>query len=570
MLKNIKLKNKIILLATFIILFFSGLIVLYIIPTVNKEIESRTVMKLRELVDLPMSEINRQYALSQSGAKSVADAQKDALEIIKNFRYSEVEYFWINDYDGIMQMHAAKPQLDQTNVLEMQDPDGKYIFREFIEIVKAEGSGVVKYQWPKPGKDEPQPKISFVKGFKEWNWIIGTGVYADDLKAIQRDIYIKVVAVAVVIIICSILLIALIVIPLNKTLRDIISKSDQYKSLDFREALSVDSKDEFGDISRAFNSIRGGLKHLLESMIKTSEELEAESKTISNDMSHLEYNVGHTLNSTSDISAIIEETSATTAIVSETIDEIKSSVEAVSQKASEGAQKSVDVSVRAEIMKQDAVLASKEANEIYRGVKGRLEIAIEKAKQVDRISTLLDGIMGITSQTNLLALNASIEAARAGDAGRGFAVVASEVGKLASESAKSVEVIQGTTVDIKDSVTELIKDASEILNFIEMNVLKDYQRLITIGDQYTEDAQVFSSIMTELSAISTQITASMAAIALSMQEVSKATSLEAESVENILHLTHDVTEKTQRVYKIMQSNIELIAELDDMINQFRV
>ena len=570
MLKNIKLKNKIILLATFIILFFSGLIVLYIIPTVNKEIESRTVMKLRELVDLPMSEINRQYALSQSGAKSVAEAQKDALEIIKNFRYSEVEYFWINDYDGIMQMHAAKPQLDQTNVLEMQDPDGKYIFREFIEIVKAEGSGVVKYQWPKPGKDEPQPKISFVKGFKEWNWIIGTGVYADDLKAIQRDIYIKVVAVAVVIIICSILLIALIVIPLNKTLRDIISKSDQYKSLDFREALSVDSKDEFGDISRAFNSIRGGLKHLLESMIKTSEELEAESKTISNDMSHLEYNVGHTLNSTSDISAIIEETSATTAIVSETIDEIKSSVEAVSQKASEGAQKSVDVSVRAEIMKHDAVLASKEANEIYRGVKGRLEIAIEKAKQVDRISSLLDGIMGITSQTNLLALNASIEAARAGDAGRGFAVVASEVGKLASESAKSVEVIQGTTVDIKDSVTELIKDASEILNFIEMNVLKDYQRLITIGDQYTEDAQVFSSIMTELSAISTQITASMAAIALSMQEVSKATSLEAESVENILHLTHDVTEKTQRVYKIMQSNIELIAELDDMINQFRV
>lgn len=570
MLKNIKLKNKIILLASFIILFFSGLIVFYIIPKVNTEIENRTVMKLKELVDLPLSEINRQYALSQSGEKTVEEAKKDALEIIKNFRYSEVEYFWINDYEGVMQMHAVKPALDQTNVLDLQDPDGKYIFRDFIEVVKAEGSGVVKYQWPKPGKDQPQPKISFVKGFKDWNWIVGTGVYVDDLKNVQNDIYLKVVAVAIVIIICSILLIALIVIPLNKTLRSIIERSDQYKSLDFRESIDVDSKDEFGDISRAFNSIRGGLKHLLESMIKTSEELEAESKTISNDMSHLEFNVGHTLNSTSDISAIIEETSATTAIVSETIDQIKGSVEVVYQKAAEGAQKSVDVSVRAEIMKEDAVIASKEANEIYKGVKNRLELAIEKAKQVDRISTLLDGIMGITSQTNLLALNASIEAARAGDAGRGFAVVASEVGKLASESAKSVEVIQGTTVDIKDSVTELIKDATEILDFIENNVLKDYDRLISIGDQYTEDAQVFSSIMTELSTVSNQITTSMASIALSMQEVSKATSLEAESVENILHLTHDVTEKTQKVYKIMQSNIELIAELDEMINQFRV
>lgn len=570
MFKNIKLKNKIILLAMFIIVVFSGLIVLYIIPRVNYEIESRTVMKLQELVDLPYSEIQRQYDLSQKGEKTVEQAKKDALAVIKNFRYSKTEYFWVNDYDGIMQMHAAKPQLDNTDVLDIKDPDGKYIFREFIDIVKKNGSGEVKYQWPKPGSDTPQPKVSFVKGFENWQWIVGTGIYVDDLKAIQKDIYSKVIPIAVLIIICSFILIALIVIPLNKTLRNIILKSDQYKNLDFRESLDVHSKDEFGEISGAFNSIRDGLKHLLESMIKTSEDLDVESKSISRDMSHLESNVGHTLNSTSDISAIIEETSATTALVSETIDDIKVSVELVASKASEGAQKSIDVSVRAELMKEDALQASSEANGIYRDVKQRLEVAIEKAKQVDKISTLLEGIMGITSQTNLLALNASIEAARAGDAGRGFAVVASEVGKLAAESAKSVNVIQETTTDIKTSVSELVKDSSELLSFIEGNVLKDYEKLIQIGDQYTEDAQVFSNIMAEFREASMKIMESMVAISASMQEVSKATSTQAESVEDILHLTHDVTEKTRRVYTIMQSNIELIAELDAMINRFKI
>lgn len=570
MFKNIKLRNKIVFLALFIILVFSSLIVFYIIPKVNKEIEARTIMKLEELVDLPYSEIQRQYDLSQKGEKTVEQAKKDALAVIENFRYSKVEYFWVNDYNGMMLMHAAKPELDNTNVLDIKDPDGKYIFREFIQIVKDSGSGEVKYQWPKPGSDTPQPKVSFVRGFENWNWIVGTGVYVDDLKAIQTDIYTKVVSVAIIIIICSIVLIALIVIPLNKTLRSIILRSDQYKNLDFRESLEVNSKDEFGEISGAFNSIREGLKHLLESMIKTSEDLDVESRNISKDMSHLESNVGHTLNSTSDISAIIEETSATTTLVSETIDDIKVSVDLVAQKASEGAQKSIDVSVRAELMKEDALSASNDANRIYADVKVRLESAIEKAKQVDKISTLLEGIMGITSQTNLLALNASIEAARAGEAGRGFAVVASEVGKLASESAKSVSVIQETTSEIKSSVSELVKDASELLSFIESNVLKDYNKLISIGDQYTEDAQIFSSIMSEFREASNKIMDSMGAISVSMQEVSKATSTQAESVEDILHLTHDVTEKTRRVYAIMQSNIELIAELDEMINRFKI
>lgn len=568
--KNIRIKNKILSLAFFIILVFSLLILFYIIPTVNRIIEDRTIVKLTELVDVPYSEISRQYELAKSGVKTEAQAKADALAMIKNLRYSEVEYFWINDYDGIMVMHPIKPALDNTNVLGMQDPDGKYLFQEFVDIVKAKGEGVVSYQWPKPGLDAPQPKISFVKGFQGWNWIIGTGVYADDLQEIKQGIYMKVLTISGIIILCSLALIALIVIPLNRTLREIITHTDNYRNLDFRQSININSKDELGEIATAFDSVSTGLKELLENMIRTSEELGTESGVISGDMGDLERKTGSTLVSTSDISAIIEETSATTTVVSETIDEIKSAVEVVAVKATEGAEKAGDISVRAVRLKEDAMKSSKEAHGIFTGVKDRLEHAIENAKQVDKINALLEGIMNITNQTNLLALNASIEAARAGDAGRGFAVVASEVGKLAVESAKLVENIQKTIDFTQKSVNELITDSNEILRFIESNVMKDYEKLIKIGDQYNDDAHVFNGIMMDLSAISEEITSSMVSIAESMQEVRMATAQEAESVENILYMTKDVTDKTQKVMAIMQNNINLITELDALINRFRI
>ncbi len=536
----------------------------------NKIIEERTIVKLNELVDLPFSEITRQYDLAKSGAKSEDAAKQDVLSMIKNLRYSEVEYFWVNDYDGLMLMHAAKPDLDNTSVLDLKDPDGKFIFQEFIKIAKEKGEGVLRYQWPKPGKDAPQPKISYVKGFKEWNWIVGTGVYVDDLKEIQRSIYTQVLAITSVIILFSVVLIILIVIPLNKTLRNIILHTDKYKDLDFREAIGITSKDELGDISKAFDSVSSALRTLLESMIKTSQELGTESGIISADMSTLEKQTGSTLNSTSDISAIIEETSATTLIVSETISEIKEAVEVVATKATEGATKAGDVSMRAIRLKEDAQKSSNDAQAIFTGVKHRLENAIENAQQVGKINTLLVGIKAITNQTNLLALNASIEAARAGDAGRGFAVVASEVGKLAVESAGLVDNIQVTINFIQSSVNELIKDSSEILKFIESNVLKDYEKLIAIGDQYNDDAHVFNGIMMELSAVSEEITSAMTSITESMYEVSKATTQEAESVENILHMTKDVTDKTQNVIHILEYNIKLITELDQLINNFKI
>lgn len=571
--KNIKLKYKISLLAVFIILVFTALIMFYIIPKANNVIEERTIVKLQQLVDIPYSEITRQYKLYQDGVKTEEEAQNDALRAIENYRYSEVEYFWVHNHEtGIMLMHPIATALNGTDATLLKDPDGVFLFQEMIKVVKKDGEGIVRYQWPKPNEDPEKsfPKISFVKGFDEWNWTAGTGIYVDDLEEIKQEIFTQVVIFSLLIIAVSVGFILLIVIPLNRTLKAIIKSTEQYKELDFTSQIDVNSKDELGMISDAFNKVRSGLRELLSSMINTSKELSEESLNMLKDMQVLGENMSKTKDSTVEITGVIENTTQSTQNVALTISEIQDAISEVAEKATEGAMKATDINSKAIKLKTDAVKSSSNANDIYLNVKSRLQTAIERATEVEKISSLLDGILSITSQTNLLALNASIEAARAGEAGKGFAVVASEVGTLASESENLVENIKVTVSDIQNSVHQLIDDSNGILNFIEDNVLKDYDKLSDISDQYNQDADIFNNIMLELSAISEELTGSINTISANMDSVKESSIIEAHGVEDILEMTKFVTEKTQHVDSIIKENIKLVKALDELINKFKI
>jgi methyl-accepting chemotaxis protein len=116
---------------------------------------------------------------------SVVKAYQEKAKIaIKKLRFGEDGYFWINDFTPKMVMHPIKPALDGADLSQSKDPKGKFLFNEMVDVATKNGKGVVNYMWEKPGFDTPQAKISFVEGFKPWGWIIGTGVYADDIDAL--------------------------------------------------------------------------------------------------------------------------------------------------------------------------------------------------------------------------------------------------------------------------------------------------------------------------------------------------------------------------------------------------
>ncbi|MDL2358221.1 MAG: cache domain-containing protein, partial [Pseudomonadota bacterium] len=113
-------------------------------------------------------------------------AQKMALDALRSLRYSGNEYFWVNDMTPVMIMHPIKPELETKDLSQNKDPEGKFLFVEFVNVVKASGAGSVEYMWPKPGSDTPVRKVSYVKGYAPWGWVIGSGVYVDTVEATIR------------------------------------------------------------------------------------------------------------------------------------------------------------------------------------------------------------------------------------------------------------------------------------------------------------------------------------------------------------------------------------------------
>ena len=567
--RTLKLKVKIVLLAVLILTAFTGFIAFFVVPKAIDLLEERTLFKLQELVDLPLSEINRQYNLAQDGEITESQAKLNALSSIEAFRYDEVEYFWINDLDGTMLMHPINTALNDTNVLGIQDPDGKYLFQEMVDLAKAAGAGEVNYQWPKPGSEAPQPKMSYVKTFEPWGWVVGTGVYVDDLKAIERAFFMQVGLALSFVILLAALIILGITIPLNRNLKKITQTTSEYANLDFRSENTITSKDELGLVASSFNLVRNELINMITDLKHMSTSLGQEAGNISNSSVVLMRSSESTAQSVNEISAVIEETTASMHHVNQTVEEVKDAIEVVATKASEGALNASSVSERAVNLKLDAETAESQATEIYESVKSRLEEAIKKARDVEKINEFLEGILKISSQTQLLALNASIEAARAGESGRGFAVVASEIGSLADESKGMVEEIRNTVDFIKTTVGNLSDDAGSILKFVEDRVLADYQKLIQIGDQYNTDASVFNDIMLELSAISQELSSSMSTIAVSVNDVFKATEEQAEQIERIQSMAENVSSSASVVDQSSQSNQQIVNEINEMIRKFK-
>lgn len=179
---------RVLLLAGFAILLWALSFFLFMIPKIEEWLMEKKREMLRELVNVAYSEIesiNKQY---ESGEKTLLQAQNEAKYHINNLRYwpEKKDYFWINDITPKMIVHPYRPDLVWKDLSHFQDEKWKLLFVEFVKVAQKDGEGYVDYMWQ--WKDNPYhivPKISFVKEFKPWWWIIGSGLYIEDVK---RDI----------------------------------------------------------------------------------------------------------------------------------------------------------------------------------------------------------------------------------------------------------------------------------------------------------------------------------------------------------------------------------------------
>ncbi len=539
------------------------------VDTLGKAIDEGVENKLNNLVDNPVSIINHYYKLSQSGELSEEEAKTAAIETIRMLSYEGNNYYFILDSKYNMLMHP-NAGLESTNVEAFEDPTGKKIFVEMVNITKKSGAGFVRYVFDKPGHDEPQPKISYAKLFKEWNWIISTGIYIDDLDAMKRSKLQHSFNMGILLLAIALLMSTIILVPMTKRTKRLINNLNRYAEFDFREDLFIEAKDEFGIIAITFNKVIGSVRELVSSIQQNTEIINNGAIQIKSDSGVLTDQANEASAVTEQMAAGMEETAAASQEVTSTAHEMGEAANSIAVSASEGAHNAQDISERSTIMKKDAEESNREAKNIYTNVKKDLAQAISEAKAVEKINILTDAILSISEQTNLLALNAAIEAARAGEAGQGFSVVAEEIRKLAEQSASTVTDIQNVVSIVNNSVGNLKENSENILHFFDEKVLNDYQKFIGIADQYAMDAETFNAVMTDFSATSEELNASIEEITTSMQQVSEVTVESAKGAENIVVKTNNILEVVKSTQKISDKNMTAVSEFKNLISKFKV
>jgi methyl-accepting chemotaxis protein len=230
MLNRFKLSTRIFFLGILIILSFS-LVIAWMYPQFKGKMYEAKYLKTRHVVETAWGMMDYYARQAKNNGLPAAEAQKQALQAIKTLRYEKDDYFWINDLQPKMIMHPIKPELDGKDLTENKDPNGKRLFVAFVDKVKAEGAGFVDYYWPKPGQAQPVSKISFVKGFPEWGWIIGSGIYLDEVAAEINRIFFQIFLAALFITVGGLLLAYFmsrsIARPVNRIVQDLYRGTDQ-------------------------------------------------------------------------------------------------------------------------------------------------------------------------------------------------------------------------------------------------------------------------------------------------------------------------------------------------------
>ncbi|WP_217515887.1 methyl-accepting chemotaxis protein [Vibrio metschnikovii] len=458
---SLKSRTKLLLLTLIPLVLITGLMTMVNYWSNARALEQELTQYREQLVETRKAELQAYLMMGVTAVQSLYESDRNgenqaaAKTLLKAMRFESDGYFFAYDSQGVNTLHAINPSLEGKNLYGLQDENGVPVIAGLIRAAKS-GDGFLYFSWHKPTINAQAPKLSYAEYLPKWDWVLGTGIYIDDIDAqvaqfqvLRKDqakeqmwstIGLSLVGLLITSMVVSVL-VAKGVAPLQHvvaSLQDVAAGEG-----DLTARLKVESQDEIGEVAKAFNAFMDKLHPMIKQLRESAQEVQlaAGELDIQTTQSNQKMN-SHCLETDKVVTAVTE--------MSATAREVANNTNATSQ-----AIESANGQIRD--AQHEVNSAIEGISELVREVNLTSDAIQDLSQRTDKITQVLNVIGEIAGQTNLLALNAAIEAARAGEQGRGFAVVADEVRSLASRTQNSTQEISEMLQSLHQGVSKAVE-----------------------------------------------------------------------------------------------------------------
>ena len=539
---------------------------------------------LKNETQIVVSLLEKVYQQQQAGLLSEPEAKKLAADLVRDLRYDDGKgYFWIDTADGVNVVLLGR-DVEGKSRIDLVDPNGVHFIQEMLKNGRQPGGGYTDLSFAKPGETTPLPKRNYTTTFTPYQWVLGTGVWIDQIdeliaaqkEAIDADFYSSLRMTVLVSVLIEALCIALAIFFSNKLATPIAHVTNRLATLaqgDFRHNAALEAKisstDEIGRMSQALDTLQHNVRQMMKQAIEAAEKITTavaqlnesadQSATVSSQVASSMSKVADSCNeqfaemdrTKAQIGTLEQHMSAFAGNLSQTVD----AVDGTNRAAVQGA-----------TCVNEAVL---QMQRIAESVSRSAEVITVLGEESDKIGTIVDAIAAIAEQTNLLALNAAIEAARAGENGRGFAVVAEEVRKLAEQSSTSADEITALIT----SIQEKAQNAVEVMQEGASQAQGGTEAVDAAGRTFKEIASMVEHVASESSAMGSRVheleqsTRSIRDSAESMNKMSRSVAAESQTVSAA---TQEQTAAVQQIAGASRSLNEMSQAMHAAISKFKV
>ena len=439
--------------------------------------------EIKSQIQSTIAILQSEYDKVQAGEKTEEQAKEDAKEIIRIMRYRDDQsgYFWIDDTDYILVMHPILSEQEGNNRYDLKDQDGVMIIQSIMKVCKsADKGGYNQFSFTKADGVTVAPKIAYSEIFEPWGWVVSTGNYVDDMQveieAVQTDIktltnglIVRNDIIAVVTICVALVLSFLYGTQVVKPLKQIQEFARNLAEGNLTWEVHVKAKNEIGQTGELLGAARRSTRKLLQDITEVASGVSGALSQFDSAFNNMKISIDETSTAVNSIAGNVSEQASSTddaagevSVMAERIERTDNEIKVLDDNAKDMKR----LSEQSMNTLNNLIKVNDNARENITAMSNQTEATNQAVQQIEVAANLINEI---ADQTNLLALNASIEAARAGESGKGFAVVADEIGKLANQSASSVE-------EIRHVIEELIANTSKSVQIMkEMNKSVDVQ-----------------------------------------------------------------------------------------------